>query len=518
MSVDYKVAVLSDTEKKTSRDRQNMPTLYNLTTDNHTHARPAAPYKVSELFIEHGYESTVFNYMMYWDQDILLDTLEKYSEGKPLLCAFSLTFNNTSQYVEFITKLVKKIKERCPGSITIIGGVRDFYNIDLLKQCGDVIYKGRSINLFMKSIHDRLFDTLIDTKFEPFVIEHPDDANLPDNPIVHKFYDHDIWESTDVAMFETTIGCKFNCTFCNYDFRNMKNPIVSTVDSLAEFFESAKNKNITHFFACDDTINETDEKINNIHAAVKEVGIDPTITAFTRQDVIAGRPHQMEILSQAGITNLVFGIESFNYNANKRVRKGVKGEKILENLALLKSIDPNFHLQGHLIFGLSGDNKESIKKYIDLSLEQRLLDCIAVINLHFRHYGEMHDMWEFQSDIEKDPAKFGYKIKIPEQNQENNFEFVWWENEWTNRDDIKEFNTEMINHIIDTYGLTAQVTGWTYNCLKALGVVSNPVNAPSEYREKVGFKLQHLLYNDPIDKAIDNYIKKKVAYIYNSDK
>ena len=91
---------------------------------------------------------------------------------------------------------------------------------------------------------------------------------------------------------------------------------------------------------------------------------------------------------------------------------------------------------------MSGDNKESIKKYIDLSLEQRLLDCIAVINLHFRHYGEMHDMWEFQSDIEKDPEKFGYKIKIPEQNQENNFEFVWWENEWTNRDDIKEFNTE----------------------------------------------------------------------------
>ena len=127
-------------------------------------------------------------------------------------------------------------------------------------------------------------------------------------------------------------------------------------------------------------------------------------------------------------------------------------------------------------------------------------------------------MLEFQSDIEKDPAKFGYKVKTPEKNQDNNFEFVWWENEWTNRDDIKEFNTEMINHIINTYGLTAQVTGWTYNCLKALGVVSNPLNAPSEYREKVGFKLQHLLYNDPIDKAIDNYIKKKVAYINKSDK
>jgi len=518
MTTEYKVAVFSDTEKKTSRDRKNLPTLYNMTVNNHTHARPAAPYKVSELFIEHGYESTVFNYMLYWEQEELLEVVEKYSEGKPLLCAFSLTLNNTTQYVEYISKFITKIKERCPGTIAILGGVREFYNLDLLKNCADVIYKGRSMDLFMKSIHDRVFDKLVGTKFEPIIITHKNDENIPDNPVVHKFYDHDIWGSTDIAMFETTIGCKFNCTFCNYDFRNMKNPIVSTVDSLAEFFQSAYEKGITHFFACDDTINESDIKIKNVHAAVKEVGFKPTITAFTRQDVISGRPHQIELLSEAGITNLVFGIESFNYNANKKVRKGVKGEKILENLAHIKSIDPNFHLQGHLIFGLSGDNKKSIKKYIDLSLEKRLLDCIAVINLHFRHYGDMHGMWEFQSDIEKNPEKYGYKVTIPKNIADNNFEFVHWENEWTNRDDIKEFYDKMINYMVDTYGLTTQVTGWTYNCLKALGILSNPVNAPSEYREKIGFKFQHLLYNDPIDHAIDDYIKNKKKSILNNDK
>ena len=39
-----------------------------------------------------------------------------------------------------------------------------------------------------------------------------------DNPVVHKFYKNDTWMPHDVPIFETGIGCKFNCTFCNYDF------------------------------------------------------------------------------------------------------------------------------------------------------------------------------------------------------------------------------------------------------------------------------------------------------------
>ena len=105
----FKVAVLSDSMAVSNSDLKNNPTSF-IHGNNLQHAKPSAPYKVSELFREHGYTSTVFNYFSQWPQHDIIDTLVKYSEGYPLLIAYSVTLNNGDAYLQKLENFTKLIK------------------------------------------------------------------------------------------------------------------------------------------------------------------------------------------------------------------------------------------------------------------------------------------------------------------------------------------------------------------------------------------------------------------------
>ena len=204
MSIKFKVAVLSDSMAVSNSDLKDNPQSF-IHGNNLQHAKPSAPYKVSELFREHGYTSTVFNYFSQWEQQDIIDTLVKYSEGYPLIIAYSVTLNNGDQYLNKLEDFTSLIKDNIPGSVTILGGVRNFEDANRYKKIGDVLYIGRSMPLLMKDIHNREFDNLIGKKFDPLVITYPNNENLMDTPVVHKFYNNDTWMPHDVPIFESLI-------------------------------------------------------------------------------------------------------------------------------------------------------------------------------------------------------------------------------------------------------------------------------------------------------------------------
>ena len=156
----FKVAVLSDSMAVSNSDLKDNPQSF-IHGNNLQHAKPSAPYKVSELFRIHGYESTVFNYFSQWEQQDIINTLVKYSEGYPLLIAYSVTLNNGDAYLQKLQNFTTLIKEHIPGTITILGGIRNFENTDRYKKIGDILYIGRSIPLLARDIHNREFDELV---------------------------------------------------------------------------------------------------------------------------------------------------------------------------------------------------------------------------------------------------------------------------------------------------------------------------------------------------------------------
>ena len=507
MSIKFKVAVLSDSMAVSNSDLKDNPQSF-IHGNNLQHAKPSAPYKVSELFREHGYTSTVFNYFSQWEQQDIIDTLVKYSEGYPLLIAYSVTLNNGDQYLNKLQDFTSLIKDNIPGSVTILGGVRNFEDANRYKKIGDVLYIGRSMPLLMKDIHNREFDNLIGKKFDPLVITYPNNENLMDTPVVHKFYNNDTWMPHDVPIFETGIGCKFNCTFCNYDFRNIKDPKITAIDSLVKFFNEANAFGITHFYSADDTINETDDKIDVIHQAVKELDFTPHIASFARQDVLYNRPDRIEKMSEAGLVSLFFGIESVNHKANKMIRKGSSPERIIETLTQIKKYNPNFFLFSGMIIGLTHDNENSIRHFNDVMLSDKLLDGIGYMPLRIM---EDETMWDWQSEIDKNPAKFGYSIKSGASRPRSfrSSSNAYWSNDWTDYDGAIKLRDDLFDHNLKRFGYNSMMGNWSYTCLKALGVVDDVVTWPNKFRENIGTKPVHTLLKSPVDSAIQTYIKVK---------
>jgi len=508
MKPNFKVAILSDTMAVNNPDILSSSTNIGHNIGfNMQHARPSGPYKINEIFKEHGYNSTVFNYFSYWDQDELLNTLKLYSEGYPLLIGFSMTLNTGSRYVSKLEKFVKELKDQIPGTITILGGVRHYEDFDKFNKIGDIVYFGRSTMLLTKSIHDRMFDNLIGKKFDPIEIRHPNNENALDNPVTHKFYSEDLWSETDVAMFETALGCKFDCTFCNFDFRGIKNPLVNNVDRLVEYFNNAKNNGVTHFFAADDTINESDNKINTLHTAVKELDFDIHICAYARLEMFGADESRIEKFSEIGLHSLNFGIETFNGEAGKLVRKGFGSKKIISTLKKIKNVNPNFFLYATMIAGLSKDNRDHIFKYTDIVLKDKILDCIQYIPLNIWDY---NSHWDWQSHIDKDPEKFGYKIISKGKSVGSvGAPIVDWSNEWIDFSGAKKLAGELAGHIIKNYKISSMVSNWTYTCLKAGKAVTTPTNFPNDFYTNIGRTVKHTYNNTPIDKLIYNYISKK---------
>lgn len=507
MSNKFKVAVLSDSMAISNSDLKNNPTSF-IHGNNLQHAKPSAPYKVSELFREHGYASTVFNYLSQWNQQDIIDTLVKYSEGYPLLIAFSLTLNNGDRYLQKLQAFTLLLKEHIPGSIIILGGIRNFENTERYKSIGDFLYIGRSMPLLMRDIHNRVFEDYVGKKFDSIEVTYPNKENLMDTPVIHKFYNDDSWLPHDVPIFETGIGCKFNCTFCNYDFRNVKNPKITAIDSLVKFFNEANSHGITHFYSADDTINETDEKIDTIHQAVKELDFTPNIASFARQDVLYNRPDRIEKMSEAGLTSLFFGIETVNSKANKMIRKGSSPERIIETLTQIKTHNPNFFLFSGMIIGLTHDSESSIRHYNDVLLSEKLLDGIGYMPLRIM---EDETMWDWQSLIDKDPKKYGYTIHegLSKQRKFRSSSTAFWSNDWTDYSGAIQLRDDLFEHNLQRFGYSSMIGNWSYTCLKALGVVHDVPTWHEKFRDNIGFKPEHTLMNSPVDKAIQTYIKAK---------
>ena len=123
------------------------------------------------------------------------------------------------------------------------------------------------------------------------------DVTLLNRPHVPKLHDDYCLDSQDTLTFEIRKGCKFNCSFCSYEFRNAKDVLDVDQDELSNFFHEAVNKfGINTFMVADDTPNEEDIKLEVLYDCVKD--LDVSIGGSNRVDVMAKRPNNLHYVKR----------------------------------------------------------------------------------------------------------------------------------------------------------------------------------------------------------------------------
>tara|TARA_A100001388_G_C28601364_1_gene418280 strand:- start:131 stop:784 length:654 start_codon:yes stop_codon:yes gene_type:complete len=147
---------------------------------------------------------------------------------------------------------------------------------------------------------------------------------------------------------------------------------------------------------------------------------------------MGAKPHQIDLMQECNLRGHFYGIESLNSNVTKTIKKGGKPERNFEILRRIKNEFPEAFTYGNFIVGLTGDNEEDIWKHARTIVDEQLLTSAGATTL--RLYSDLQND-EIKSELDKDPAKFGYKILEQKTIDWDNIGYQSdnWENEWINR-------------------------------------------------------------------------------------
>jgi len=416
-----KLLILSDLGKK--------PTRQGLM---HNNSRPSGIYHIAKIARDHDVNAEVIDYWREWPQDKLLEAiLTWFSNEKD--CWISLSGSIDGSSTEQFKDLVFKIKKHIPVKV-MLGGYRVTVG---QSDWVDIAFIGRCTNIFSKWLRNESIDEYLHSTNPPTYKNY--DSIIHETPVCVLPLESDFWDKRETMTLELSLGCKFNCSFCGYDYRNNKNPKFINKQLLKDTLETAYNQfGITEFVLADDTINEVDTKITLLAEVVRELDFDPNFNAFVRLDVLGAQKHQLEILKEARINSMFFGIESFNPGVTKLIRKGGKPERNFDTLRLVRDEYPEAFTFGNFIVGLTGDDEKSIRRYAHQVADEQVLTSAGSNTL--RLYASL-DNKEIMSDIDMYPEKFGYEIIGTDREwPELGYSSQSWKNNWTNSTDADKLN------------------------------------------------------------------------------
>ena len=191
----------------------------------------------------------------------------------------------------------------------------------------------------------------------------------------------------------------------------------------------------------DDTINEVDDKLILLAKVNKQLDFEPNYMAFARADVLGVQMHQIDLLKEARINVMFFGLESLNPKVTKMIRKGGKPERMLNSLREIKKEFPEAFTYGNLIMGLTGDTEESIRDNCNIIVDEQLLTSSGCNSL--RLYNSLENP-EIESEIDKDPEKYGYEvIGTDKEWPELGYSSQLWKNNWTTTEEADTLSEEI---------------------------------------------------------------------------
>jgi len=198
-------------------------------------------------------------------------------------------------------------------------------------------------------------------------------------PLWHANYDET--NRSPYAAIQTSLGCQFGCSFCMINILNRDDNdeigVASNYSGMRFWSPEFVMKELEKLVDMGvKTIRIVDEMflLNKKYYIplcnlIKEKGYGKKLNmwAYSRIDTVTS-PEQLKLLKESGINWLCLGIESADRNVRLEVSKGKF--KDVDISRVIEQIHENgIEVLANYIVGLPGENKESMKKTLDLSLE-----------------------------------------------------------------------------------------------------------------------------------------------------
>jgi len=455
-------------------------------------AKTMGSYRIADSLRRNGFTVQVINMANSFSNEELLEVLNDFIGDSTKIIGVSTTFfqdiNVKQMHALFkegapnsLKEVLKQIKTQYPNIKIISGGAHSHQEIG--DPTFDAVFHGYADNsvveyaLSLTGTKKPIWNTIQGTKIiegeqYPVDIEH----------LRHQWEDNDIIFPGETLPIEISRGCIFKCKFCNFQLTGKKKlDYIRDYKFLREeFIRNYEKFGVTNYTFCDDTFNDSTEKLERIHRVITDLPFKVNFITYLRLDLLHAHREQIPLLKEMGLRSGFFGIESLNLESAKAVGKGFHSEKVKEFLLELKenhfNADTESNFVCSFIVGLPYETIDSCRRTFEWCQQHDLNSVWSPLFIR--------TTMRYQSDIDKNYKKYGYRL-----DRGNDYS---WTNDWTNYDDAYkaavEFNTARSNTL----------HSWPLMDCAALGL--------GTWKELINTRINDLIDNSCVHEKIQNKI------------
>lgn len=331
------------------------------------------PLLIGSILKQNGYEVKVFEerlWPMDWDFILSSDAIGFYV----MTCT-----------VRRIIKHCRRIRASDPNIPIFAGGTHpselpedtlrfvdyvvrkegDETTLDML----DALQSGRDLSTVL-GLSFKQDKKVIHTPDRPFV---KDFDVIPDMSIIHNFKSDPPWKlwlqgRKILNVIQASRGCPFSCSFC-YGIRQLGmgyrtrsiDSLINEIKYRINYSESKKFLFVDNHFVANPRFTR------QFLARLKEERIRfEWCLVFTRIEV-ARHEDILQLMQDVGITNLQFGLESFNDISLSSYNKQQSRQEVIEALNVIKKY--GLRISASFVLGTDADTLETTRETVDMALK-----------------------------------------------------------------------------------------------------------------------------------------------------
>jgi radical SAM superfamily enzyme YgiQ (UPF0313 family) len=264
---------------------------------------------------------------------------------------------------ENIRVALTELKAKYPKIKNIVGGSGQ-YEIDL--SLFDFVNTDSFAEDSLLKLLDELSSKSLKTKLtrKKFSIES------------HRFIykEHDCILPGETLPIEWGRGCIFQCPFCR-DPNLGKKPGTDekNVDLMVdEFVEMYERFGTTAYYFLDETFNASSDRLQALEKVYNTLPFKLEFLAYNRADLLDAKPYTQEILHNCGQRGALFGIETFNPIAAKRIGKSWSAKRGKDFLLELRDKWPRTHIDVSMISMIDPETTEELSATADWLMNSNL--------------------------------------------------------------------------------------------------------------------------------------------------
>jgi len=286
--------------------------------------------------------------------DPLLAILMKYKPDVVGITTTTLTLYDALQ-------VAKMVKEYSKNIVTVIGGAHcDIYPYETASfKEFDYVIRGEGELPFLRVLrgHD---SKILDVE----IIENIDSKPFPDRTLIDITKYHGTLARKPVTSTVTGAGCSYSCSFC-YQPHYSKHWRARSASNVVEEMYLIQRMGIGEIEIMDDTFTTDKQRVMDIcdslvfHKANASWSVDWNIR--TRVDKVDLQ--MLQKMKLAGCKRINYGIESYNPEVLKTLRKGFHVEQIEQTMRWTKEV--GIEVQAYFMLGSPYETFEQMRQTID---------------------------------------------------------------------------------------------------------------------------------------------------------